>query len=178
MVPILPYYPWIIAHPPVIPKLYYGAISIEQRTLEMAKKICGIESYLGYLSQQIAGLEDDIKTYIDDAMADIEQDLQDAISLLSLDLHREMDELREWVEAQAFSTAQWDVTRGLTTTSVEAMRRIFADVTVDGTTVDRLTASTRYQTVDALAASGWNCRALAVIGATVLDETYPQQWRV
>ena len=49
------------------------------------------------------------------------------------------------------------------------MRRIFFDVTVLGTTVKQLAESTKYPTVQALAYSGWNTRALAVIGAQVLD---------
>lgn len=177
MINIVPYYPWILAHPPVIPKLYYGAISIEQRALEIAKRIHGIEEYLHYLSEQVQGLEDDIKAYVDEIIDDFEDEINDEMAALESDLRNQIQDLREWVESQTFSMEQWDVTRGMTDHSVEVMRRLFFDVTTDGATVDDLATSTKYETVDALATSGWNCRALAVIGATVLDISKPEQWQ-
>lgn len=175
---IIPYIPWIMAHPPVIPKLYYGAISQEQRICQIAKTICGMEAYLKYLSETIVDLPATIRAEVKAMIAEVEEDLNDAMSDLNDDLQNQMEELRQWVRDQTFSVQTWDVTRGQADNSVESMRRIFFDVTTDGTTVDRLANSTMYKTVDELAQSGWNCRALAVIGATVLNETDTQQWHV
>lgn len=175
---IYPYYTWITQNPPALPKLYWGTISQEQRLAKICKTIAGLEGYMTYLSQVVIDLQDDIRDevqwIIDEATAEIDA----AIEQLRGDVYLQIQELREWVEAQTFSQNTWDVTRGLSTNSIDAMRRTFFDVTVDGTTVDHLATSTKYATVDSLAQSGWNCRALAVIGATVLDETYPNQWRV
>lgn len=175
---IQPYGSWIMAHPPVIPKLYYGAISIEQRALEIARRVCGIEGYLAYLSKHISELEGTLRQEMQDMIDEATVELQAAIDALGFDLRQEMNDLRDWVYAQTLSMEQWDVTRGLATDSPDAMRRLFFDVTTDGTTVDELAASTEYTTVDELAQSGWNCRALAVIGAAVLRNYNESQWHV
>lgn len=175
---IQPYGSWIMAHPPVIPKLYYGAISIEQRALEIARRVCGIEAYLAYLSEHISQLEDELRDYARELIEQFSIEIMAAIDELGSDLTDEMEELRDWVYAQTLSMEQWDVTRGLATDSPDAMRRLFFDVTTDGTTVDALAASTEYTTVDELAQSGWNCRALAVIGAAVLRNYDESQWHV
>lgn len=176
--PIIPYWPWIMANPPAIPALYYGAISIEQRDLEMCKKIVGIESYLRYLSEATAKLGEELRVYVDEAVEEVEAQLEAEISTLRSDVQEQIIDLIAWVKEQTYSIRTWDVTRGLLTDSVDAMRRIFFDVTTDGATVDQLANSDTYDTVDALAQSGWNSRALAVIGATVLGIEDQAQWRV
>lgn len=174
---ILPYRLWITQYPPAIPKLYYGAISQEQRMCEIAKRIYGVEKYLEYLSSTISGLEESIRkeveALIEEAQAEIEKTFEEIRTVLDA----EIEDLRAWVEAQTFSVESWDVTRGRTDTSVEVNRRLFFDVTVFGTTVQQLAESERYQTVQQLAESGWNVRALAVIGAEVLDHVQdPTPW--
>lgn len=176
--PIIPYYPWIMANPPAIPSLYYGAVSIEQRDLEMCKKIAGIESYLRYLSEATSKLSAEMRAYVDAAIDEVEAQLEAEISTLRADVQEQIVDLIAWVKEQTYSVRTWDVTRGLLTDSVDAMRRIFFDVTTDGATVDQLSNSDTYDTVDALAQSGWNSRALAVIGATVLGIEDQSQWRV
>lgn len=166
---IYPYSTWIMSHPPVIPKLYFGAISQEQRLLEMCKKIRSVEDYLVYLSDVVVNLSDDIQAEVEQIIAEAEADIQASIEELRSYTDAELEALRDWVYRQTLSMQQWDVTRGLATDSVDAARRTFFDVTIFGTTVDALAASELYTTVDALATSGWNVRALAVIGARVLD---------
>lgn len=175
---IYPYYTWITQNPPALPKLYWGTISQEQRLAKICKTICGLEGYLAYLSKSVAGLQDEILAEVQDLIAETEKEIDDALEELRGDVYTQIKELKDWVHEQTFSQHIWDVTRGLATDSVDAMRRTFFDVTTDGATVDELATSTKYQTVDALANSGWNCRALAVIGATVLDLTNDNQWRV
>lgn len=176
--PILPYWPWIMANPPAIPALYYGAISVEQRDLEICKKIAGIEAYLKYLSEATAKLGAEIRAETQAMIDDIEEQLEGEMEILRRDLQEQIRALIAWVKEQTYSVRTWDVTRGLLTDSVDAMRRIFFDVTTDGATVDQLANSNTYATVDALAQSGWNSRALAVIGATVLGIEDQAQWRV
>ena len=168
---IYPYRTWILANPPAVPALYFNVVSQEQRLKAICTKLAGLEGYMKYLSGSVAGLEDEIIEKVDEIVADTERRIDNALSALSADIEAQLDDLRAWVREQTFSMSQWDVTRGLATSSVEAMRRTFFDVTVFGTTVDNLNESDLYPTVDALARSGWNCRALAVIGARVLGDT-------
>lgn len=166
---ILPYYTWIMQNPPVLPKLYWGAISQEQRLAEICRKVWGVEHYLKYLSDQVVELEDEIKAEVEEIIAESQAEIIAALKEFEDKTDDRIDQLIEWVESQTFSIQTWDVTRGLTTSSVDAMRRIFFDVTILGTTVKQLAESPKYPTVQALAYSGWNTRALAVIGARVLD---------
>jgi len=166
---ILPYWSWITANPPVLPKLYWGAISQEQRIAEICKKVYGVEGYLKYLSDQVVELSDTIKAEVEDIIAESQAEIIATLEAFEDRTDERIEALIEWVESQTFSIQTWDVTRGLTTSSVDAMRRMFFDVTVFGSTVKELAESTLYPTVHDLAYSGWNVRALAVIGARVLD---------
>lgn len=173
---ILPYYTWINMNPPVIPKLYWGALSQEQRIAEMCKKIAGLESYMSYLSKQTVDMGKEIR---DEVLRIIDAnwiELNAALDDLRRDTSQELQALRDWVEAQTFTSNVWDVTTGSNQTSVTSMRRLFADVTIYGTTVDKLATSNVYPTVDQLSASNWNVRALAVRGADVLEDQDPGQW--
>lgn len=174
--PILPYWTWIISNPPAIPKLYYGAVSVEQRDLEICKKIAGIESYLKYLSEATAKLSNEIRAEIEATIDEIEEQLEAELETLRRDLQEQIRDLIQWVQEQTFSVQTWDVTRGLRDNSVETMRRIFFDVTTEGVTVDELATNSEFPTVDDLANSGFNCRALAVIGARILGIENQTQW--
>lgn len=175
---IYPYYTWITQNPPALPKLYWGTISQEQRIARICKTICGLEGYMAYLSKSVIDLQDEIRDDVQDIIDEARAEIDDALAGLRRDVYIQIQDLRKWVEEQTLSQSIWDVTRGLSGNSIDVMRRTFFDVTVEGTTVDHLATSKKYPTVDTLANSGWNCRSLAVIGATVLDETYPNQWRV
>ncbi len=174
---ILPYFAWLTQNPPVVPKLYFGAISQEQRLAEICKKIYGIEGYLKYLSHATQQLEDDIRREVQDVMAAAIDDMNAALDEIRASTSRELAELREWVEDQSFSAMLWDVTLGTRIDGVTAMRDLFRDVTVEGCTVDQLASSTRYPTVADLAASQYNVRMLAVRGATMLEIDDQAQWR-
>ncbi len=174
---IVPYFPWIVAHPPVIPKLYYGVISQEQRLLKITEKIAGMEAYLSYLSQLLAQLPAEMRRETQMMIDGVRSQLEREMDSLSKDVQDQLDDIRTWVREQTWSVQTWDVTRGRRTDSVDAMRRIFHDVTTYGATVEQLATSSVYPTVASLATSGWNCRALAVIGATVLQIDDQQQWR-
>lgn len=174
---LLPYFAWLTQNPPVVPKLYWGAISQEQRLAEICKKIYGIEGYLKYLSHATQQLEDDIRREVQDVMAAAIDDMNAALDEIRTSTSRELAALRAWVEAQSFSAMLWDVTQGAKTDGVTAMRDLFWDVTIEGCTVDDLAASVTYPTVDALAASQYNVRMLAVRGATMLEIEDTAQWR-
>lgn len=166
---ICPYTTWISQNPPVLPKLYWGAISQEQRIAEICRAVSGLESYLKYLSHRVEDLEAEIRAEVLKIVDETQQAIMAALDDVLEDTRDQIADIRAWVEAQTLSTLVWDVTTGEARSSIESMRRLFFDVTVFGTTVQQLATSTLYPTVEALARSGWNVRALAVIGAEVLD---------
>lgn len=175
---ILPYSQWILTSSPTIPKLYWEVKSSEQRILEICRRIHGLEMYADYLSSAMVDLREDIARQLADVVVELRAMLDDALADIAATVDEELAELRDWVEEQTFTHVSWDVTHGTQEDGVIAMRNLFADVTTDGTTVDRLAASQAYPTVDSLASSGWNVRALAVIGETVLGTENQQQWHV
>lgn len=171
-----PFRKWITLSPPVIPALYWDAYSQEERIKRICCRIHGIEEYLDYLRDAIVDLERELRGEIEDLIEETEAELAEAIESMRAFVDDSISDMRAWVEAQTFSMNVWDVTTGAAISSVLAMRRIFFDVTVHGCTVGELSESTRLPTVQALSDSGWNVRALAVIGAQVLDQDNPDQW--
>ena len=173
---IIPYSRWIMQYPVVLPKLYWGAISQEQRLAELAKRIAGLDAYMKYLSEAMNELADELQKELDEAIAEIKTAVDEAISNLDDSVTERIDELTRWVQEQTWSVQAWDVTRGLLTDSIDQSRRLFWDVTTEGCTVDELAENETYATVDELASSGYNVRAIAVIGARVLDIDTDYQW--
>lgn len=173
---IIPYSQWILQSSPTIPKLYWSVTSQEQRIAEICRRIGCLEGYANYLAKTIGDMQDDFAREIAQLASDIRAELAEAIDDIMTSVDDDIQELREWVMSQSFAQGTWDVTRGLRTDAIDGMRRMFADVTVEGTTVDELALSTKYPTVDSLASSGYNVRALAVRGAWMLDEPNPNQW--
>lgn len=171
-----PYSRWITTSPPVVPKLYWDAYSQEERIKRICCRIHSIEQYLDYLNKAMADLETDLRKALQKIIDDTNAALDDAINEMRIFVDESIDDMRAWVEAQTFSMNVWDVTTGAAINSVPAMRRLFFDVTVHGCTVGELATSARIPSVQALSDSGWNVRALAVIGAQVLDANNPQQW--
>lgn len=169
MLPFLPYRRWILESPSTIPALYYDAYSIEERTKRMCMHIDGLERYLQYLSELLPRLQDELRRELLAIIRETQAELNDAIRDLTAYVDEQVVDLKAWVVEHTRAEGIWDVTTGTTQDSVTAMRRLFFDVTVHGTTVDTLAHNDRYATVDALADSGWNARALAVIGGYILD---------
>lgn len=176
MIIIEPYSRWSTISPPVVPKLYWDAYSQEERIKRICMRINSIEGYLNYLQNAMQQFESEIRAELTKLMSEVRAELARAIADMRRFVEVNINDMREWVEAQTFSMNVWDVTTGTAISSVEAMRRLFFDVTVHGTTVQELADSTVYDTVQELSDSGWNVRALAVIGAQVLNAPNPDQW--
>lgn len=177
MIMIEPYSRWATISPPVVPKLYWNAYSQEERIKRICMRIHSIEGYLNYLQNAMQEFEAEIRGELEKLLSEVRTELDLAIADMRKFVEDNINDMREWVEAQTLSMNVWDVTTGSAISSVEAMRRLFIDVTVHGTTVQELADSSVYDTVQELANSGWNVRALAVIGAQVLDAPNPEQWQ-
>ena len=169
MLPFLPYRRWILESPSTIPALYYDAYSVEERTKRICMHVDGLERYLQYLSELLPRLQDELRRELVKIINETRRALQEQMRELEAYVDEQVAELKDWVIEHTRAEGIWDVTTGSTQDSVTAMRRLFFDVTVHGTTVDTLAQNDRYSTVDALADSGWNARALAVIGGYILD---------
>lgn len=144
-----------------------------------------LDEFSSNLEATISALDESVNTRISNMeettqaeMQALDDDVNERVQSLTDYIDQTVEELVEWVQEQSFSDHVWDVTRGTLTDSVDGMRRLFYDVTVHGTTVEQLAETDRYPTVSDLATSGWNVRALAVIGAIVLDHTTdPSPWQ-
>lgn len=169
MIPFLPYCQWILQSPPAIPKLYWDAYSQEERIKRICMHVEGLEQYLAYLSELLPRFQDELRRELIKIIEETQRELEAQMRELEDYIDEQVRELKEWVIEHTRAEGIWDVTTGATEDSVTAMRRLFFDVTVHGTTVDDLAESDRFQTVDALSDSGWNARALAVIGGYILD---------
>lgn len=158
---IPPYWNWT-TYTPVIPKLYWDIYSTEERIKRLAREYDKLSHYASSIADTVNGLSDEVETELQNALDEVQR-------LLS-----EMNE--EWraiLEQLQESSTDWDVQQGYATSSVEAMRDMFNDVTVHGITVDELNALD--YTVDSLAESGVNCRGLAVMGTMLSnDDRTPQ----
>lgn len=155
--------------PPAIPKLYWDAYSQEERIKRICIHIDGVERYLQYLSELLPRLQDELRRELIKIIDETQRDLEEQMRELEAYVDDQVRELKDWVIEHTRAEGIWDVTTGTTQDSVTAMRRLFFDVTVHGTTVDTLATSDRYETVAALSDSGWNARALAVIGGYILN---------
>lgn len=173
---ILPYKLWIMQSPAIVPKLYWDAYSQEERIKRICYKVEHLEGYLSYLSGGLDDFQDEIRTIVMES----ERRLAEAMEELREYVDDEATDLRAWVEDKLdhalASQRTWDVTRGQFTDSIDGMRRMFFDVTVDGATVDELATNTRYPSVDDLADCGYNVRALAVRGGNMLGIDTSYNW--
>jgi len=77
---LYPYRTWLMMHPPVLPKLYWGAISQEQRIAEICRRLCSVTDYLNYLSEVIVDLPEQMKAYTDAAIAEFQSELDDVLA--------------------------------------------------------------------------------------------------
>lgn len=82
-------------HPPVLPKLYWGAVSQEQRIAEICRRLCSVTDYLNYLSEVIVDLPEEMKAYTDAAIAEFQAEL-DAV----------LAQIQELVESMQDDVAQ------------------------------------------------------------------------
>lgn len=79
-----------------------------------------------------------------------------------------VSELRQLVEVLTSSSLDWDVQHGILTTSQDAMRDMFNDVTVHSITVEQLNELD--MTVAELSECGLNVRGLAVMSYWLMSE--------
>ena len=142
---LIPYSAFTAATP-ALPAFYWDVYSSEQRIKELCKELKKLADYGTYLADTI----DEIQAITPDEFKDYQQEVRETVA----NLRKEIYELSIGAES-------WNVQHGKLTSSTEAQRDMFNDLTVHAITVHTLNSLD--MTVKDLAYCGLNVRGLAVM---------------
>lgn len=146
-------YSAFISSTPALPSFYWNVYSAEQRIKEICLELDKLGNYSDYLAKKIN---------------DISYITQDDLTTLQDSLEREIGDLRNLIKSLNMTTLVWDVQHGYVTSSTNAMRDMFNDITVHAITIEKL--NTLDMTVKDLADCGLNVRGLAVMSYSLIDK--------
>lgn len=146
-------YSEFVSTTPALPSFYWDVYSSEQRIKEMCKELCKLAEYGTYLAESI----DRIQSVSPEDFQAYQQYMRSVIA----DLRKEIYEL-------SVGTMAWNVQHGRFTSSTQAQRDMFNDLTVHAITVKELNELD--MTVDSLANCGLNVRGLAVMSRWLIDK--------
>lgn len=142
---IVPYSAFV-SSTPALPAFYWDVYSQEQRIKEMCKELKKLADYGTYLAETI----DEIQAITPDEFKAYQQEVRETVA----NLRKEIYEL-------SIGTESWNVQHGKLTSTTEAQRDMFNDLTVHAITVKTLNSLD--MTVKDLADCGLNVRGLAVM---------------
>lgn len=131
---------------PALPAFYWDVYSSEQRIKELCKELKKLADYGTYLAETI----DEIQAITPDEFKAYQQEVRETVA----NLRKEIYEL-------SIGTESWNVQHGKLTSTTEAQRDMFNDLTVHAITVKTLNSLD--MTVKDLANCGLNVRGLAVM---------------
>lgn len=131
---------------PALPAFYWDVYSSEQRIKELCKELKKLADYGTYLAKTI----DEIQAITPDEFKAYQQEVRETVA----NLRKEIYEL-------SIGTESWNVQHGKLTSTTEAQRDMFNDLTVHAITVKTLNSLD--MTVKDLADCGLNVRGLAVM---------------
>lgn len=131
---------------PALPAFYWDVYSSEQRIKELCKELKKLADYGTYLAETI----DEIQAITPDEFKAYQQEVRETVA----NLRKEIYEL-------SIGTESWNVQHGKLTSTTEAQRDMFNDLTVHAITVKTLNSLD--MTVKDLADCGLNVRGLAVM---------------
>lgn len=154
---IPPFWGWT-SYTPVIPKLYWDVYSQEERI----KRLCKEYDKLAHYSSEIASTVNDIDSTVKTELADTIAEVNASLKVLNDNWTKILNEISQ-------TDVSWDVQQGKATSSVEAMRDMFNDITIHSITIEELNALD--MTVEELANCTLSVRGLAVIGYYLIDNT-------
>lgn len=149
---IIPYSAFV-SSTPALPAFYWDVYSSEQRIKELCKELKKLADYGTYLADTI----DEIQAITPDEFKAYQQEVRDTVA----NLRKEIYEL-------SVGTESWNVQHGKFTSSTEAQRDMFNDLTVHAITVKTLNSLD--MTVKDLADCGLNVRGLAVMSYSLIDK--------
>ena len=139
-------YSAFVSSTPALPAFYWDVYSSEQRIKELCKELKKLADYGTYLAETI----DEIQAITPDEFKTYQQEVRETVA----NLRKEIYEL-------SIGTESWNVQHGKFTSSTEAQRDMFNDLTVHAITVKTLNSLD--MTVKDLADCGLNVRGLAVM---------------
>ena len=145
---------------PVIPKLYWDVYSAEQRLKALCERLSKSDQYMDYVADTVNGYS-----------KELEEDFAEEFAKLTADLESMREELIALVISIGEGSLDWDVQHGYYTSSVDAMRDMFNDVTVHALTIEELNSYNF--TVQDIADSGLNVRGLAVMSRWLVNHSEP-----
>lgn len=146
-------YSAFVSSTPALPSFYWNVYSAEQRIKEICLELDKLGNYSDYLAKKIN---------------DISYITQDDLTTLQDSLEREIGDLRNLIKSLNMTTLVWDVQHGYVTSSTNAMRDMFNDITVHAITIEKF--NTLDMTVKDLADCGLNVRGLAVMSYSLIDK--------
>lgn len=146
-------YSAFVSSTPALPSFYWNVYSAEQRIKEICLELDRLGNYSDYLAKKIN---------------DISYITQDDLTTLQDSLEREIGDLRNLIKSLNMTTLVWDVQHGYVTSSTNAMRDMFNDITVHAITIEKF--NTLDMTVKDLADCGLNVRGLAVMSYSLIDK--------
>lgn len=160
------YYPFIgsgaTCNQITTPLVYDESLSIAQQIAVIMGKINSIdEKYVD---------ETELKTVIDELNKELTTIEKRVNARTDAELRSLLVKINDIIESLQVGALVWDVIRGRYTTSVEASRNVFNDVTVHAITVDAL--ANLDLTVAQLAECGLNVRGLAVFSGYLVGDTF------
>ena len=138
---------------PALPAFYWDVYSSEQRIKEMCKELNKLADYGTYLAETI----DEIQAITPYEFKEYQQEVRETVA----NLRKEIYEL-------SVGTASWNVQHGKFTSSTQAQRDMFNDVTVYAITIAKLNSLD--MTVKDLALCGLNVRGLAVMSLSLVEQ--------
>lgn len=149
---IVPYSAFV-SSTPALPAFYWDVYSSEQRIKELCKELKKLADYGTYLAETI----DEIQAITPDEFKAYQQEVRETVA----NLRKEIYEL-------SIGTESWNVQHGKLTSTTEAQRDMFNDLTVHAITVKTLNSLD--MTVKDLADCGLNVRGLAVMSYSLIDK--------
>lgn len=146
-------YSAFVSSTPALPAFYWDVYSQEQRIKELCKELKKLADYGTYLAETI----DEIQAITPDEFKAYQQEVRDTVA----NLRKEIYEL-------SIGTESWNVQHGKLTSSTEAQRDMFNDLSVHAITVKTLNSLD--MTVKDLADCGLNVRGLAVMSNWIVQK--------
>ena len=138
---------------PALPSFYWDVYSSEQRSKEMCKELKKLADYGTYLAETI----DEIQAITPYEFKEYQQEVRETVA----NLRKEIYEL-------SVGVMSWNVQHGKFTSSTQAQRDMFNDLSVHALTIKKL--NSLEMSVSDLANCGLSVRGLAVMSYWLVDK--------
>lgn len=155
---LIPYYAWT-DFTPTLPDFYWDVYSAEQRIKHICLELHKLYSYSDYLANAI-----------DDLGEDVEKELKAIRKEITKNEASFRAEVLKLIADLKSSELQWDVQKGAFTSTIEAQRDMFNDVTIHAYNNEQLEKifNDVNMTVDDLANCGLNVKGYALMNHILL----------